>query len=62
MEHTRTSAILAAVTKQLDLRRTLIDRAEDLGEITVVVRLMAGTNMVRATVVSEEHVTRRTSP
>jgi hypothetical protein len=60
MAMSRTGIILAAITKQLDLRRAVLDQAEDLGEVTVVVRLMAGTSTVRATVVSEHHVNRRT--
>ncbi len=59
-EPTRTGAILAAVTKQLEQRRTLLDRADDLGTVTITVRLMAGTITVRSTEVIEQHVNRRT--
>jgi len=51
---------MAAVMKQLAARRMILDRSDDLGEVTVVVRLMAGTTTIRSTVVSEQHVNRRT--
>jgi len=61
-EPTRTDAIITAVIKQLSLRRTVLDKSDDLGEITVVVRLMAGTVQIRSTVVSEHHVNLRQHP
>ena len=59
MDTSRTTAILAAVRQQLELRRSMLDRADDLGEIVITVRLMAGTTDVRSTTISEQHVHRQ---
>lgn len=56
----RTAVILSAVRAQLEERRGLIDRAADLGELQITVRLQAGTNVVRSVSVSEERIYRRT--
>lgn len=57
---TRTAAIIQAVLEQLEARRALLDRAEDLGQLTLTVRLNAGTTVVRAVGVAEERIMRRT--
>lgn len=56
---TRTTAIIAAILRQLELRRTLLDRCDDVGEVVVTVKLEAGTTLVRSTAVTELHVDRR---
>lgn len=55
----RTDVILDAVRRALLERRTLFDAALDLGEVTVCVKLHAGTNVVKALVVTDERVRRR---
>lgn len=55
---TRTEAILAALTKEVEERRRMIDGAEDLGEVSLTVRLQAGTTLVRGVVWEEERVYR----
>ena len=59
MAETRTGAIIAAVTKQLNARRLQLDLADDLGEIVLTVRLMAGTTVIRSISVSEQYVHQR---
>lgn len=54
----RTKAIADAMRRELDLRRTQIDAATDLGEVTIVVKLNAGTTWVRGVVWQEERVCR----
>lgn len=56
----RTAAIQAAIVQQLNARRAMLDAADDLGEITIEIRLHPGTANVKAIVVSELHVNRRT--
>lgn len=58
-ETSRTAVILAAIQRQLELRRQLFDRADDLGEVAVTVKLDAGTAVVRAVVVTDLRVARR---
>lgn len=55
----RTTAILEAVRKHLEERRAILDRADDLGELCVSVKLQAGTATVRSVNVSEERIVRR---
>lgn len=57
---TRTSAILSAIVRQLEARRALIDRADDLDSIIITVKINTGTTAVRSTAVSEQHIQRRT--
>ena len=52
----RTQVILAAVQRALADRAALIDAADDLGSVTVTVRLQAGTTTVRGLVVQDERV------
>ena len=56
----RTETILDAVRLRLEERRSLFDRATDLGEVTIKIKLQAGSTLVRAVEVSEERVFRRT--
>lgn len=56
---TRTAAITAAIRKELSERTELIDRAEDLAEVTITVKLQAGTSWVRGVVWQEERVCRQ---
>lgn len=56
---TRTAVILDAVRKRLEESRASIDRAEDLGEVTLTIRLNAGTTHVRSVGYSEERINRR---
>lgn len=55
----RTDIILLAVRKRLEEQRAVIDSALDLGEVTLTVRLNAGTLHVRSIGYSEERVNRR---
>lgn len=55
-------AILAAIRRELEQRRAVLDGASDLGEVTVRVRLQAGTTWVRGVVWEEERVYRRVGP
>lgn len=55
---TRTAAIMAEVRRVLLERQALIDRADDLGAITLHVKLNAGTNWVRSVTVTEERLCR----
>ena len=56
----RATAIREAVCRQIEERRSLLDQADDLGQITLTVRLHAGTTVVKAVCVAEERVMRRT--
>lgn len=56
---TRTAAITAAIRKELGERTELIDRAEDLAEVTITIKLQAGTSWVRGVVWQEERVCRQ---
>lgn len=58
MPETRTQAIAAAITRELDRRRLLIDVATDLGEVTITVRLQAPSAWVRGVEWTEERVYR----
>lgn len=55
---TRTDAICAAISAQVALRRATLDRADDLGQVTITVKLAAGTAWVRGVVWEEERVMR----
>jgi hypothetical protein len=57
---TRTSVILAEITRQLDERRQHIDEATDLGELRVTVRLNAGTVWIRSVSWEEQRCRSRT--
>jgi hypothetical protein len=52
-------ALLSAVRREIEQRRALLDAASDLGEVTVRVRLQAGTAWVKGVVWEEERVYRR---
>ena len=54
----RTAVILEAVRKHLEERRAIIDRADDLGEVCVTVKLQVGDVVIRSVNVSEERVVR----
>lgn len=58
MSETRTAAIAAAIRRELEARRALIDSAIDLGEIQITVKLQAGTTWVRGVVWQEERTCR----
>jgi hypothetical protein len=49
-------AVLLAVRREVEQRRALLDAAVDLGEVTIRVKLQAGTSWVRGTVWEEERV------
>ena len=61
MPVSRTDAILAAVKRQLEERRTLLDRGADIGAVTVTVKLHVGTAEVKSVVCSDERINRRLS-
>ncbi len=56
---TRAEALLAEVRKQVLLREALLNAADDLGEITITVRLQAGTNWIRSVTWLEERLCRQ---
>lgn len=55
-------AVLAAVRREVERRRQVLDVASDLGEVTIRVRLHAGTAQVRGVTWEEERVYRRVAP
>lgn len=55
-------AVLAAVRREVEQRRGVLDAATDLGEVTITVRLQAGTSWVRGVSWQEERVYRRLGP
>lgn len=55
----RTDAILAAVKRQLEERRALLDRGVDIGAVTITVKLHVGTIDIKSIVCSDERITRR---
>lgn len=55
---TRTSAIADAIRQELSARRERLDADDKLGEVTVTVKLQAGTSWVRGVVWQEERVCR----
>ena len=57
-EQTRTEMLLAEVTREIASRRLAIDAAQDLGEVTISVKLVAGLTRVRGVVWQEERVAR----
>lgn len=57
----RSAAILRAVTKEIQDRAGLIDACEELAEVTVTVKLQAGTSWVRSTTYTEERIARARS-
>lgn len=61
-DQTRSQNILAAVSRQLQSRGTDLDAADDLGEITITVKLAAGTSWVRGIIWEEERVFRQGAP
>lgn len=56
----RSAVVLAAITREVEAHRARIDAARDLGEVTVTVKLEAGSDRVRGVVYQEERVCRRT--
>lgn len=61
-EPTRTDAITAAIAAQLKFRRSMLDASDDLGQVTITVKMAAGTNWVRGVVWEEERVCRGGAP
>lgn len=57
-----TDAIAAAVRREIEQRRSLLDAATDLGQVTIQVRLHAGTTSIRGVVWEEERIYRRLAP
>lgn len=55
---TRSSIVLAALQKEIAERRSHLDTATDIAEVTVTVKLQAGTTWVRGTHYCEERVMR----
>lgn len=58
-EQSRTQSVGAAIQRQLAQRAASIDVADDLGEITITIKLAAGTTWVRSVVWEEERVFRQ---
>lgn len=56
----RSDAVLAAIRRELASRRAYLDAAPDVVEITVTLKLQAGTTWVRGVVWQEER--RQASP
>lgn len=56
---TRTEVVLAAIRRELAERAALVDRARDLGEITITVKLQAGTTTIRGVVWQDTRVVQR---
>lgn len=56
----RAAVIMNELRLQLDQRRASLDQANDLGEITITIKLQAGTDWVRGVVWQEERVRRST--
>jgi hypothetical protein len=59
VSESRAAAIQQAVLRELATRREYLDRAADLGEVQVTVKLQAGTAMIRSVTWSEERVAPR---
>lgn len=59
---TRTDIVLEAVQRELEARRSHLDSAGDVGEVTITVKLNAGTTWVRGVVYHEERVYRSSRP
>lgn len=53
-----TDAVLQAVRRELQLRREQLDLSSDVVEVTVTVKLQAGTTWVRGTVYEEQRAFR----
>lgn len=51
-------AILQAVKREVDQRRQHLDGSDDVGEVTVTVKLQAGTTWVRGVIWQEERLCR----
>lgn len=54
----RSDVILQALREQVALRKSAIDGAADLAEVTITVKLQAGTTWLRGTTYSEERIVR----
>lgn len=54
--------ILATVRREIEQRRTVLDAATDLGDVTIRIRMQAGTTLVRSVIWEEERIYRRTAP
>lgn len=52
-------AILGAVMREIELRASHLDSSHDIGEITVTVKLQAGTTWVRSVLYQELRVVRQ---
>lgn len=51
-------AIQKAIVEAIAERRAMIDRADDLGEVTVSIKIQAGTTWIRGVVWTEERLCR----
>lgn len=56
LRRSRSDVLLAEVSRQIAARRLLIDDAQDLGSVTITVKLQAGSTWVRGTVWEEERI------
>lgn len=59
MSDTRASVILNALAQEVRMRASIIDKDDELAEVTVTVKLQAGTTWVRGTEYHEERISRR---
>lgn len=50
------SVVLDVVRRQIEERRAVLDRAQDLGSVTITVRLYAGTTNVKGVIWQEDRV------
>jgi hypothetical protein len=55
---TRSTIVLAAIQREIADRRLSIDGSTDIAEITVTVKLQAGTTWIRGTQYCEERIVR----
>jgi len=58
-QSSRTRALAQAIQRELSTRKAHLDAATDLSEVTVTVKLQAGTTWVRGVVWQEQTVLRR---
>ena len=55
-------AILAAIRREIEVRRALLDGATDLAEVTIQVKLQTGTSLIRGLTWTDERAFRRVPP
>lgn len=58
----RSAAILAVIQREINDRRASIDASNDLAEVTITVKLQAGTQWVRGTQYCEERIMKVREP